>query len=705
MAEPAKESGRLIRLFFLYLSLLIIPATLFITSLDTIRVREKVWYDAGYDPEYAYLFNSLNMARFRLAGHIDHPGTPMQMAGGMVLQGAWMFDHRDESLTNAVIAEPEHYVRLLNTATAIAGSLALFIVALLLFRKVQNIWYSFILQLTPFISGFVLFNGFTRVTQEMMLMAASLALAAVSLYCFFKLEGENNKRFIILFGIVSGFGMASKILFAPLLIIPLILLETVKAKKRYIIIAMISFVVFTLPVIRLYPNIAYWIFRLFIHTGRYGSGDIGIIDTSGYLGNLSDLFRISPVLSVIFFGSVFVFFTDVFLKIFNKRRPDPAALRLLLAVTVAQAAGFLLVAKQPKEAYLLPYECLAAVNVIIIFHILISSIQGKVLRMALSGVFTLLIAIAVVPYGLARKSEIYSADKNSAWEHAWLAATSNPGKEAVIFAHPGSSPVAGLYFGNVYSLRRYDRDLQRAFPDYYIFDGVTKEIYHWEKMPISLESIFMKYQGRIRYIGPNDKPFPEFSQQKISGWIMQSIWKDEKQVIMTPVKIGNQGMTTHGGLIFCPAEVSSEKDENIRFPGVSDFGILNFVKSFSGRSSILTNSENSCAFSLEPVKGAQGGRIEVSVRASGNQDDLVIEAKFVDSDQTIAVSENEHGITKNEWYLLKLNIDITEEMAGREIRVSVWNKGSNKAWFDDFRMELLNPYSSYNTDNELDIGE
>ncbi|NTW23818.1 MAG: hypothetical protein HGA37_03885 [Lentimicrobium sp.] len=692
MDESARKIMRYFRIILAYLALILIPATILITSLQTIHTRDKAWFDAGYDPEYAYLFNSLNIARFRLAGHIDHPGTTMQVAGAIVLQGAWMADHRSEDLSKAVMTEPEHYIRILNTATAVMGSLAIFIIALFLYRKVHNIWFALILQLTPFVSGFVLFNGFTRVTQEMMLMVAATAMAAISVYWYLQQDKSKVKGFILLFGIVSGFGMASKILFAPLMIIPLILLETIPEKKKYILTALISFVVFTLPVIQMYPNIAYWIFRLFIHTGQYGSGDIGIVDTSNYFSELINLFRISPVLAVAFFGSVVILLVFQLFRYLKKLTPNPAAARVLLAVVLAQAAGYLLVAKQPKEAYLLPYECLTSVNVIVLLHLLISLFSGKNFRVILTGLITVLLGVAIIPYGLARKLDIYSADKNAAWEYAWQAATSNPGKHAVIFAHPGSSPMAGLYFGNVYSHRRYYKDLQALYPDFYVFDGVSKEIYPWGGKPVTPDDLFRKYNGRIYYTGPNTGKLPDFPELKIPGWKMQAVWQDEKQVLLAPVKLNNKDNSGTRKLVFCNAEVFPEEVKHVYSRGMASIGTVNDAKAYSGKYSIMIQGPGSRGFVTTPFIGQPGQMVEVSVRASGKIDELEIVASTGNSAVRISGEAEKADADKPEWKLLTLNFEITPQIAGKELTIFVRNKGNDPAWFDDFRMEIFNPY-------------
>ncbi|MCO5264145.1 MAG: hypothetical protein M9901_14825, partial [Lentimicrobium sp.] len=207
------------------LLLLAVPLILFFSSQRTIYERDKVWYGGGYDPEYAYLFNSMNMANLRLVGHFDHPGTPMQVFGALVLRATWLVEPAGEDPEYAVLAIPEHYLRILNVATAVLTALMVLIFGFIVLRKTGNPGYALIVQLAPFVSGFVLFNGFTRFTQEAMLMIASLGFASTLIVRVAAGAATDDARDFKLLGWIAGFGLASKILFAPLMIIPLMMAQ------------------------------------------------------------------------------------------------------------------------------------------------------------------------------------------------------------------------------------------------------------------------------------------------------------------------------------------------------------------------------------------------------------------------------------------------------------------------------------------------
>ncbi|MBW6491160.1 MAG: hypothetical protein K0B15_08200 [Lentimicrobium sp.] len=666
------------------LLLTFIPLILFFGSLDTIKDRDKSWYGGGYDPEYAYLFNSLNMARLKLAGHIDHPGTTMQVTGGLILRASWLIDKRDETLTKAVLSEPEHYIRILNNSTAVIGSVALWILSSLLLIRTGNFWFALLFQATPFISGFVLFNGFTRITQELMQMVAAFALSATAILWYIRSGGKTDNRYILLFGIISGFGIASKILFIPLMIIPLVIINGLKSKIRYILTSVLAFVVFTLPVAKLYPNMIYWIYRLFVHSGQYGSGEMEIVDTSRYFDDLVNLFIVSPILSVIVGLSIVIIIISVIKKrISQSTRLEPYH-KVLIAVTLAQVAGFLLVAKQPKESYLLPYECVAGINAVIILHVITSFIRNLRFRYITQGILTLLMVFFVVIYGNTRKLKIYSTEKNAFWENHWQAVISDTEPRAVIFSDPGSSPISGLYFGNAYSIRRYVNDLQTIYPDYYVYERYSGRIYHWGGEPFSISDLTKKYNGRVFYSGQvlTDKEITEFFTVRDSI-AFQKIYGNDRQVIMALPE-------TSQYLVFSSAEaISGDLNLPLQETGMQHIGILTDEKAFAGKTSAITTPEWPYAFSVAQQAFQEGDSITVSVMVQGTSSALKLVAS-ADNSSLLYMTASPSGVfEKDDWKRIVLNLKITKSLEGLPIKFYAYNNGNKKAYFDNFRLEVI----------------
>lgn len=690
MSKPAITSGKyLIHSVSVFL-LFIIPVILFITSLDTIKTRDKVWYGGGYDPEYAYLFNSLNIATFRLVGHFDHPGTPMQVYGGIVLRADWLLNPRGENLTGAVIADTEHYLRILNISTALLASLAFLIFPLMLYLRSENIWYAFILQISPFISGFILFNGFTRLTQEAMLMIAALALTTSLADHLLHPGPGNDKKYSLMFGIISGFGMASKILFAPLMVIPLILLNNNKLRKRFLIASAMSFVAFTLPVILLYPRIAYWILKLFIFSGQYGTGPVGIVDAGSYPDNLLWLLKVSPYFATIFSIGMMMLIVGWILKKSRKTFLQAREIRLVAAITSALALGYIIVAKQPKESYLLAYEIVSTVLIVLVLYKIVNLqfFNRRWIGQMVAGAITLGLTCFIVPEGISSKNELYSSDKNHLWETSYRAAASASGGNAVIFTHPGSSQVSALFFGNAYSHWRYAGKLGELYPDSYILNLAGKYVCDWNNQKVSLRELYKKHGEKLLVYGPAEA-------EKAMRNIMTSdkitsqdeiYYRDEKQIILA-ARLSADSMVEERNLIFSSAEaIHDHPDFAASVQGISRTGEISFEKKRSGNSSIKTNAYSPYAFTTDPVMIRSGDIMTVTTWVLGSDLKTYLIIAEAGSGKILS-SVGSTGKSGSEWE--KITLQVSAGSTDAEIIAYAFNENNRDAWFDDFSIEII----------------
>lgn len=689
-----------------YPFLLIIPVILFLTSLDTIKSRDKSWYAGGYDPEYAYLFNSLNMATFKLAGHIDHPGTTMQVAGGIVLKVAWNLNPRGDDMATAVLSDPEHYIRILNIASAVTGSLVLLVLGWFLTSATGILWIGILMQLTPFISGFLLFNGFTRVTQEVMQMSAAFTMAALALHWYFNEKRDVKTNYTLWFAVIAGFGLASKIIFFPLLVIPFIVVKGWKRKVFFILLSLLFFVVFTLPVIKMYPAMFKWIYNLFVHSGQYGSGGEGVIDTTKYFGELFNLFKVNPYLFGLFLLSIAVVLVFPVIRLVKKFCPDPAAVRLLLAVIAAEALGYLLIAKQPKAAYLLPYESIAAVNVVLILHLGLSLIPAKGLRYWTFGLVTLAIAYAGIKSGIVRKEQLYGTDFNWEFEEAWGAATGANQKHAVVFTNPGASPVAGLFFGNAYSHNRYVPLLQNIYPDYYILDAYNNRIIHWGGDPVTPDELFSKYNGNILILHSPGWVEPDpglLTLSAATGWKMVEVYNG-RGILLAPISSESDSAVANRKIIFNGAETQNRYQTEIHTLSntkLGDAGILSYNHVHTGLSSVTTTVEMPYAFGIEESGVKHGERFSVGVWVFGEVKDVVLvgsgieSREFYISSNALIAEEKESG-----WKKIALEFMVDKEVTGGIIKCYVWNSGKEPVFFDDFRCDRISPVNNDNKHNE-----
>ena len=111
LSGPDPASGRSLRL----VALAIIPFLYAAAGLALKASRGPYWLGTNTDPEYAYLFNALLIASGRAPFHVDHPGTPVQMIGAVVLRALSAVSGRGV-LADDVITRPEAYLAAMHLA-------------------------------------------------------------------------------------------------------------------------------------------------------------------------------------------------------------------------------------------------------------------------------------------------------------------------------------------------------------------------------------------------------------------------------------------------------------------------------------------------------------------------------------------------------------------------------------------------------------
>src|SRR6185369_15881557 len=101
-------------------------------------------------PDYAYLFNGLNLVNGVRPEHVDHPGTPVQLfaAGGIELAN---LGTEKDVINEHVLAHAESYLKALNSGLVVAYSILLLLAGLLVWQKTGSVIAALLLQATPFL--------------------------------------------------------------------------------------------------------------------------------------------------------------------------------------------------------------------------------------------------------------------------------------------------------------------------------------------------------------------------------------------------------------------------------------------------------------------------------------------------------------------------------------------------------------------------
>ena len=485
---------------------LIIPLLLFITTHNSIQKRSFNWLGADYDPSYIYLTTALNNACLESAVHIDHPGTPMQVFGGIILKTVHFFDFKqNDDLRTAVFKNPDHYLFIITYSCLVLNCLVLLFLGIFIFSFIKNFWLAISLQLTPFYSPMMLFHGVLRISQEVFLMFAIFILIISIISFLYSSKPRKNLYYARLFGIIGGFGMACKFLFFPVLVMPLFLICGFKNRLKFILFVFLGFILFTLPVMKHYYEMYNWLKSLFFHTGQYGSGKTGIIDPATYLQNLKALIFANHILLIVILISILIFLTSFLINKLNLNFPKYREFRkALLLVIIAQFLGFILVAKQPSTRYLLCYEGLAGLEVFLILSLLGNMLFSKKILLTAFYIVIVTALIFVIPkWGIGEREKLYSVENNHEFLISWKVFEKIDPGYIKVYCLPSASVEAALYSGNVFAGAKGTDCLKKVFPGRYFVNTGDLTFKHWDGSNTTLDELLSKHAKGILFLNLN----------------------------------------------------------------------------------------------------------------------------------------------------------------------------------------------------------
>lgn len=343
-----------------YSLLLILPVILFITA-HILKVVQGPYYLNFYDPSYVYLINSLNLAQFSGygVGHFDHPGTTVQVLGAVAVKLYYFLGNNNQDIVNDVLTRPESYLFFLNKFFVILNCTALFFLGYLTLKITGNILFTILIQLSPFTST-ENFYGLIIVTPENLLIFCSLLFIASLIYFLYRVNAGSQIPFklILVWGIICGAGLVTKMNFLPVILIPFFLIRGMKGKIQFTVFTLLSFLILFFPALYNINNFLSWIEKLFINNGRYGNGEATIINENTFLLNIRLIFTKDKLYLFAYVFCLFTLITGWYAKRRNSGILISAELRnrnrLLLLIFISMNLQIILVAKHYSQYYMIP---------------------------------------------------------------------------------------------------------------------------------------------------------------------------------------------------------------------------------------------------------------------------------------------------------------------------------------------------------------
>lgn len=451
-----------------FASLAVVPAALLLLGRWFLVAKGPYWLASNIDPEYAYLLNALNFAQGWAPGHVDHPGTFVQLLCAGLLRLTHAVAGRG-SLEQDVLLRAETYLGVLNWAFLVLSSCSLVVLGSCTLRATGSASTALLVQLTPLLSRTLVHHGMLRVMPEPLIASIATLMAAVAL------RNEAPGRSAIrgcLFGVLGGMALASKITALPLLALPLVVLVGWRARAVFAATTLAVATLLVLPAWSRLGNLAHLVGRIATHAGQYGGGRASLLDPAEYLRSCVDLLRGQPALMALLLLGVAASVEA------GRGTGGERALhlrRVLASILAVEVAGLLFVARHAESHYLVPELALVGVGLALSLPLL-----GPRLRrggaLFLTAFALLLLCVAELQVrDLADLREALSGEKGRRLQ-VWGEIERRRRDADVIYYPLASSPEYALYFGNCFANRRYSRQLAALFPRSFFYNPAAKKL-------------------------------------------------------------------------------------------------------------------------------------------------------------------------------------------------------------------------------------
>jgi len=488
-----------------WLLLLLLPAAFFCLALYIEKIKGPFYLCRNSDPDYVYLYSSLTLAQGHAPQFSDHPGTTVIGWGALVLRAAHLIAGRGDFVQD-VLQRPEFYLTEISLSLMAVQAIGLFFLGRAAWRAFGRWEFALLAQ------GAVM--AFPEMAQYSPRVNADAAVIIVCQWLGIVLlrqiygprDSANGRNSALLFGAVTGAAIATKLTFAPVVLLGLLLFETWKARGYFLAAAVGFIALLTLPVASRWGLMTSWFWQILTHRDLYGTGAVGFPDIMTCLRWIKNFLMDSPIYTLLSAGMLGVV---AWYWLVGRKQPDstPRWLgRALTALLVFHEVTLLMVAKHPRERYLYPSFGLMMVTVLIAADLLRRGRLRSLPR-----------AVRAAGWGLVALLLIWSSWSGLTAVFRYLDAEVPPdtavaeiveslsAKHLIVRGTWSSSPAYAAYFGNSYSPENlYTAQLARLYPDFVSLDVGARKFVSFDRVlgdETAADTLFPGREGVILQLG------------------------------------------------------------------------------------------------------------------------------------------------------------------------------------------------------------
>ena len=465
-----------------------IPAGIFLQLVFNLK-KYPLW--VFYDPAYPYLYNGVVIIQGGVPGHTDHPGTSLQWISGIVSKLTHVLRDNGSSLSEDVVAHSELYLRASGIILSVFFCLSL---GALGFRMLKYMGGSAAVSLVVLISaGFRFWNPQIFIlSPESLVITTSTLIVALLVPSLVDLSRQSTTASLILVGVLLAIGLTSKVILMPILLtLPFIF------QLRQLAVVMISLVtssaLILTPVYSRIYTMYIWFTGVATQPSRYGN------DTSVEWSIFENLRlaqrRItenSPQL-MISFAAVLVLVVVFFViqnkaqtKILGARHWQPSV-GLLVAIIATFAIGYKPSTDRDFVLLVVLIPTLVSVTICNLEIFLLRS-HYSTSRKLLSVSLVILIVLSSTQTILVMRDQSQNIEEMRQSYQVVMSELKNIEADSwIVYSYGIPSLSNASFFGNSWSDRSFDKELDKTFPRYMELNIWNKTIYGSDQNKLGVE--------------------------------------------------------------------------------------------------------------------------------------------------------------------------------------------------------------------------
>lgn len=644
------------------------------------------------DPEMAYLYNGLAILHGHFPYFVDHPGIPLQYISALVIQIIHLF--RDGNLDEDVIQNPNLYIHAITYTFIWINAFSLFVTGLFTMNIFRRLSTGLLIQLTPFTS-LVFLNLASRILPEFFSLFISLLFFTVTIHYIYLTEkgGTSNKRITpIMFAIATGFAISTKITFIPFIIIPILVLQSLKEKVRFLVYSTISIFLFMLPAVYRISYFGRWTFGLLLHSGSYGQGDSNLVDLSLYYKNWKEILNNDPFLIIMLLAFVAGILIYTILS-YRKEQKNSILFRAFFAFSVVTTLTVIIIAKQLKFYYLSPAYCMVIptlfLGLLIIDKLKIQSVNSFLIVTVV--LFPILLYNEILPSrgkfnSISTDREITYAALRNKYNHLPIANSS------IYYGSPFYAYSA--FYGYVYSSEERRNEirpyLNSIAPSFYTYLTWDNQFHDWLGNSYHFNTLLSKHDSIYVYLGDLNETsrFEEESlgvNIRMENYILKEYFNSRTKESFFLFKRKQQEYKNW--VIECNIE-DSEPNSILCSNGIKTTGSQSKDFSRSGLISCKLDTSNQFGLSFLLTDLNIGDKYSVSVwrhKSLNTKACLVLSSV---KQNLIYIANSTSTEERDDWEKIEVQYTVDEKLQNEDIKIYCWQTDNPEpSYWDDFRIE------------------